>query len=161
MVNILSGPINSGKTTGLGKIYEEIGCGDGFISEKLMDGRNVRGFDLVRLSDGRRIPFVRRLEYSGGWSEECRIGPYSFSGDAVLAVKNVMRELINTGAAALFLDEIGAMELEGKCFDGVFREMIESGIDLYVTVRDGNLSDVVEKYGLGDARLTTTGERYA
>ena len=162
MVTIIAGPINSGKTTRLSEIYETYDNGDGFVSLKIMEGRNVKGFDLMKLSTGETKAFIRKSndlpEY---WAEDCRLGPYSFSKKAVDWVENEIEEFIQKGKNPLFLDEIGLLETGGKCFSKAVRRLVESGRDIYLSARDEFLKQIMEEFGLWDVEVIFTGERYA
>lgn len=161
MVNIVTGPINSGKTTKMIGIHNDIG-GDGIVSKKLMDVCDVIGFNLIRLTTGEEVPFIRRTDRKiVGWNECCRLGPYTVSAEAVSWAVDFIRMYIRKEEGPVYLDEIGALEINDKCFHDVLKEILESGAETYITVRDGNLEVVKEKFGITGARIIHTGERYA
>lgn len=162
MVTIITGPINSGKTTMIREIYKNHRSGDGFISIKNMKGSQVEGFDVRRLSTGKVRPFIRRSgEQPGGWKENCTLGPYTISDRVVEWVTGVIEKLIESEIEAILLDEIGVLEIDGKCFSEVLEKILSSEKDIFITVRDINLDAVVAQFGIADANIIVTGERYA
>lgn len=162
MVTIITGPINSGKTTRMNEIFETYDNGDGFISLKIMNGRTVMGFDLMKLSTGEKKAFVRRIENTPDyWTEDCRLGPYSFSAKAVAWVEGEIEEMIQKGKYPIFLDEIGILEVNGKCLYKSLRHMIDSKRDIYISSRDEFIDDIKSEFGLVNAEIIRTGERYA
>ncbi|MBN2557289.1 MAG: hypothetical protein JXB33_00895 [Clostridia bacterium] len=162
MVTIITGGINSGKTTRLMDEFGRCGRGCGFASVKIMENGKVQGFDILNLSSGEQRPLARRSgETKAGWTECCSMGPYSFSLDAVKAVEEKMENCIREGGFTIFIDEAGQLELEGKCFDGILEKVFSAGIDVYITVRDRYLKEIIEKYKIADARIINVGGRKA
>jgi len=162
MVTIITGPINSGKTTRMLETFESYDNGDGFVSLKLSEGRTIKGFDIMKLSTGETKPFIRRVEdLPAYWTENSRLGPYSFSGKAVDWVEGEIEKIISMGKKPVFLDEIGILEISGKCFYKAVRRMIDSGRDIYLSTRDEFLDGIKLEFGLVDAEVILTGERYA
>lgn len=159
MIRIITGPINSGKTTRLIDEYKKCTNGDGFASLKLMNGDDVEGFDVMRLSNKHRVPFARK-NTDGSWKECCSYGPYNFSAEAIEYIDRTTEELIYKEGIMLFLDEIGSLELANRCLHGAMSKILVSGCDAVFTVRDTNLKDVMQKYGMVDAVIIETGERY-
>ena len=159
MIRIITGPINSGKTTRLIDEYRKCGKGDGFASLKLMNDGQVEGFDIMRLSTGKRIPFARKNP-DGDWTECCSYGPYSFSAGAVEYINETTGKLVAEKGTVIFIDEIGSLELADRCLNDALVKVLSSGCDAVLTVRDINLKDVINKYGLGDSVVIETGERY-
>lgn len=162
MVTFITGPINSGKTTYTKSIYDGTKRGDGFISLKIMSGNKVEGFDLLRLSTGEKRCFIRPIgKETPGWVENCRIGEYTFSDDAVNWASGHIDGFIRNGVFPIFLDEVGSLESDGKCFHESLKKLVESGLELYLSVRDKNLSGIMEGFGINDAKTINMGERYA
>ncbi|WP_157950185.1 nucleoside-triphosphatase [Vallitalea okinawensis] len=157
MVNIITGSINSGKTSRLLKLYKDIGRGDGFISYKNMKGNIVLGYDVMQLSNGQRQPIVRRKDnLAVDWHECCEIGPYSFSNDAITWVEKTLRQLRKENVSPIYLDEIGPLELNNQCFHKIFKELLGENCELYISVRQDSLSEVIHKYQIKEKRLIYT-----
>jgi nucleoside-triphosphatase THEP1 len=154
LVTIVTGGIDSCKTTKLTSLYAESGRGDGFAMIKRMAGRHVRGYDARRLATGVETPLVYRSGFEpDGLEVACAIGPYLFAEAPFRAVKEELRAMITNGVAPIYFDEIGELELAGSGFDDVLKELVASGLDLVVVVRDEFVSRVVARYGLSEVRL--------
>lgn len=154
MVKIVTGKINSLKTTRLLNHYQESLKGDGFIAEKIMKDNLVFGYDLVRLSDKFRVPYVRRNIYLEEGKEVIyQVGPYCFYEDAFKVIESSVRSFIVNRTSPVYLDEISLLELEDKGLHKVLVDLLESKVDLVLVVRSDILDLVVEKYGLTDVIL--------
>jgi hypothetical protein len=58
VVKIITGKINSAKTTRIKNYYLKHKTGDGIISRKVMIDKNVFGYNAVRLSDNLEFPLM-------------------------------------------------------------------------------------------------------
>ncbi len=153
MVHIVTGKIDSGKTSRLERIHAEKG-GDGFIALKDMEAGRVRGYFAKRLSTGKTFPLsVHNENALVAFSVAFSIGPYRFSADAVQRIDAVMRSLLEEGVEPLYLDEVGPLELKGEGFDGLVKAMAASGREVYLTVRDSLVERVIRHYGLENAKI--------
>jgi len=154
LITIVTGGIDSCKTTKLTSLYAESGRGDGFAMIKRMAGRHVRGYDARRLATGVETPLVYRSGFEPDDLEvACSIGPYLFADAPFRAVKEQLRAMIAARVAPIYFDEIGELELKGSGFDDVLQELVSSRLDLVVVVRDEFVSRVIARYGLSDCRL--------
>lgn len=154
MLNIVTGRINSSKTTKIKEIYNSLQLGDGFISLKNMNGNIVHSYDVLRLATNERRRLVIRDIYSEDKEEVCcQIGPYLFSTKIVDYIEDTIRELITNRVSPLFLDEVGLLELENLCFHNIFTEMLDSGLDIFVTIRKNLLKKILEKYNIKEYNL--------
>lgn len=156
MINIVTGKINSGKTTKILEIYNQLKLGDGFVSVKNMDNDKVHSYDLLRLSTYEKIKFVFRKEYMPkDFKSSSVVGPYFFSKRAIEYVYEVLNYAIINNISPLFLDEIGLLELNNECFHDIFRFMLRSKLDIYFTVNDKNFDDVIKKYKITEYNVIT------
>ncbi len=153
MVRIVTGKIDSGKTTRLEGIHAEKG-GDGFVAIKRMEAGKVEGYLAKRLSTGETFPLSAHGENADiDFAVAFAIGPYRFSALAVKRIDEVMRSLLKEGVEPLYLDEVGFLELQGGGFDGLVKEMVASGREIYLTVRDSLVREVERHYGLENAEI--------
>ena len=156
MIHIVTGKMNSGKSTTLGSIYQELKKGDGFISVKRMHYDKVHGYEIMRLSTNNLHPLVIREEFAHqDMKIVCQIGPYLFLEDTLRIVENEIEEMIQSKVSPIFLDEIGQLELYDQCFDSIFRKMAESNLDIYITVREDLVDKVIDKYGIKEVEIIT------
>jgi nucleoside-triphosphatase THEP1 len=154
MIHIVTGPIDSGKTSRLQAIHQASPQGDGFLSLKVMDGEGVLGYDLLRLSTGQRQPFIRRTAACPpAWDELWRLGPFSFSRQGRLFAESIIIDLLQRRVEPVFMDEIGPLELQGKGFCPLVRQLVESELTVYMAVRRECLADVIRFFAIAEHRL--------
>jgi nucleoside-triphosphatase THEP1 len=112
MIVILTGRVGSGKTaflTGLLKLLPARSLfADGFVGERLFENDRLLGYDLVAVRDGRRIPFLRRAEGTGGET----IGLWRLDPRGQAAAADIIRA--SDPRSILIIDELGPLELEGR-----------------------------------------------
>jgi len=162
MITIITGPINSGKTTKMEDIFKSDREGDGFITLKLIENTIVEGFDIMKISSKEIKPFIRRRgNEPPEWKENCFLGPYTVSEKALKWVTEDIERLINNGLFPIYLDEIGVLELKEKCFYKILKEMLKTENEIYISTRDENLDAVISKFGITGAKIIKTGARYA
>ena len=133
MLNIVTGKINSGKTTYLKKLYETTQKGDGFLCLKFFDEETHIGYDLFHLVSGERVPFIRlKTNLPKDWYEIFEIGKYSFSKEGFEFAKNIIK---NAKEEPLYIDEIGPLEINQQ---SGFYELLKTQMnkELYITVRE-------------------------
>lgn len=163
MVNIVTGPIDSGKTSRLERLHRELGSGDGFLLRKRYAQGRFAGQRIERISTGEALDFSCILPgVPAGWNEALRYGPFSFSTDGLAYAETIAREALRAGAKPIFIDEIGPLELEGKCFDGLLRLVLAAHAELYIAARDSCLLPIIDRYGLAPAgyRVIVTAPPY-
>ena len=154
MLNIVTGKINSSKTSKLIEIYNSLKIGDGFVSLKNMNDDIVHSYDILRLATNEKMQLVIRDIYSeSSFVKCCQIGPYLFSKETVEHIENTFKKLIKNQVSPLFLDEIGLLELADLCFHNIFTEMLNSKLDIYITVRKDLLKRILEKYKIKEYNL--------
>jgi hypothetical protein len=140
-VFIITGPHGSGKTGGI--------CASG-----LWENRRRAGFDLVNISNGSRVPLCRR-----GPGGEVRAGEYRFFDEGLVAGGAALSEAGVTGADAVFVDEVGFLELEGGGWSGQLERMLSRcGPPLVVSVRDYLIGKVQERWGINPDAVWKSGE---
>jgi len=154
MIRIVTGKINSFKTQRMIDLYKKEGKGDGYVSLKMMLKDKVHSYQAQRLSTGEKLPLVVRDEFV---YEEfpigCRIGPYLFNQLTVETIIGEISQMIRKRIEPIFLDEVGLLEIEGKCFDPIVRRMVDSGLDAVFSVREDLIEKFVAKYNIKDYRI--------
>lgn len=153
MVGIVTGPINSGKTTRMSELHRKNG-GDGFIMIKTMDGNTVRSYHAQRLSTGEKRLLVLREGYTHpAFKEKTRIGPYRFEASTLHWVETTMKALIEGEIAPLYLDEVGILELEDKGFSNIINELSKTSKPFYISVRDTLVQKIINAYQLKNVHI--------
>lgn len=150
MIHIVTGKINSGKSSTLLTLYQQHGQGDGFISVKRMHYDKVHGYDLLRLQDLSTRPFVSHELFANDQDREiaCQIGPYRFYKDVLIDITTQIMTSIDNGVSPLFIDEIGILELQHKCFAPLLKHIVANDIEAYISVREDLIPDVVQTFNI-------------
>ena len=154
MVKIVTGRINSYKTTRLKNHFDENQLGDGFISKKIMKSDLVYGYTLVQLSNKNETPFVIRDSFWDGFTKiKYKLGPYCFFEDAFEFLDKKIDEFISNNISPIYLDEVGILELNGQGYDHVLRKLIKNKTDLCLVVREDLLDQVCKEYGFIEVEI--------
>lgn len=148
MITLVSGAIDSGKTTWLAKHFSAVPQGDGFISQKFYHEGQIQGYHAVRLSTKETLPWLIREESSQPFKNESRIGPFRANLDTLHIMEQAYETMMSQNIHPIYLDEIGEWELSGQGFDSIFRKMLTSRCDLIVVVRKELLVKVISHYEL-------------
>ena len=140
MIFILTGPVHSGKTTFLKKLVDELKVNklkiNGFLSEAVLENKEIFGYDLYDMKNEQSIPFIRRE----GEEEWEKIGSYFFIPEALAHVKKMIFQ--SRGVDILVIDEIGPLELRGKGLWPALRKVFSSPPKgLILVVRKNILKD--------------------
>ncbi len=112
MILILTGPVQSGKTTALRDLLPLLSGRriplSGFLSLSILQRGRIFGYDLFDFNEGKSIPFLRR-KGRAGWQ---KVGPYYFLPSGLRAAED--RILGCPSRAWLVVDEVGPQELAGR-----------------------------------------------
>jgi nucleoside-triphosphatase THEP1 len=124
-VIIITGNINSGKTTMMEKLYEnEKTKGKspiGIIARGVFRGKAKVGFDVVNLSTGNSMPLARiGREIRGGFS----VGKFTFSNEGLEFARKAL--LNSKYSDVVFIDEMGPLELEDKGYANCLKTLLDS-----------------------------------
>jgi nucleoside-triphosphatase THEP1 len=119
----------------------------GFHSVKIeSEGRRI-GYDLVDLKSGASVPLAREREHiPSGWRETLSHGHFSFSEEGFKRGEEIVIEALESGVKAIFLDEIGKLELEGRGFAHLIGRCLKAGADLYIGCRKMNIEAIREEF---------------
>ncbi len=155
MIYLLSGPVNSGKTTWVLNDFNEHPDADGFACKKVwLNGLHV-GYDLFHLATGLSCPFIRVPEHlPPDWEEAARLGDrFSFNSAGLLFARHITQNAILNHAGRFYLDEVGPLELSGQGFNHLLEALLGADIDLVMVVRTTLLQRVIETFRISDYRL--------
>ncbi len=112
MITILTGRVGSGKTACLKSaipLLKDRGLRvDGYLSERVMDGETVLGYDLLVLRTGERVRLLRRSGRPGGE----RVGRFTIDPEGFAAAAEAIGR--SRPSDLLILDELGRLELAGR-----------------------------------------------
>ncbi len=147
MIHIITGSINSGKTTKLLSLYNELKAGDGFILPKVFIEGNYAGQQIVRLSTGIGIPLSYKKDYIPAyWDEQYCLDVYSFSHKGFEFASETVKDIISDNISPIFVDEIGPLELEEKGFFQLLSQLLSRDYTMYISVRNSLLENVIDKF---------------
>jgi nucleoside-triphosphatase THEP1 len=153
MIYIVSGPVDSGKTTRLREIFKTVPSGNagGFLSAKLLYP-NFKGYELVCLSKNIRQPLaVLAHEYKGQFTEAIYFQQFVFSKAAFDWGNLIIDESVSDQAIQnIFIDEIGPLELNEQGFCQAFKQALGSGKNIYVAIRSSCLLEIISVFHFKD-----------
>lgn len=147
MIRIITGAVNSGKTSYLQKTAESLpGC-TGFLSRKVFSGESCIGYDLHILRTGENLPFIRTLESSDPGEEvEELLGNFCFYRSGFSAARKELDYLaMDASASHIIIDEVGPVELKGGGYLQNVSQLIPLRKDIYLCIRTKILEKVIQK----------------
>lgn len=154
MVNIITGKINSGKTSRLVKLYGEINRGDGFFCRKNYIANHYAGQMIVRITTGESACFSFKKNYiPPKWDEAYAYEDYSFSHTGFLFAKKIAMEIVQRNIQPVFIDEIGPLELMERGFHEILKQFLYLETNLYLVIRASCLMEVINKYRIVAFRI--------
>ena len=128
--------------------------GDGFIAKKTMKNDLVYGYTLIRLSDGKEIPFIiRDIYHNNNKKILYQLGPYLFYKDAFSYIYKVVNDWIKNDVNPIFLDEISILELQEKGYYEALKKLLICNKDLYLVVRSDLIKKVVKKFNIKEFQV--------
>lgn len=148
---IVTGAIGDGKTTfirNLTGVFRGNGIeSGGVLSERVMNGSHVTGYDLVNIRTGQREVLLRE----NGECGPSFIGRYSICLAAVETGNNILMSLVTGSDAIVVVDEVGLLELRGEGWAESLEKLTETSRNhLILAVRNIFLDRVIEKWDLKD-----------
>lgn len=157
MIYIVSGPINTGKTSWLQKDFSKRSNSDGFACVKArINGEHI-GYELVHLKTGETCPFIRKISHiPEGWNEAFRLGMhYSFNQEGRAFAEKILDEALSNKVDCFYLDEVAHLELKGQGFSEILRRVLDARIDLVLVVREALVEKIAVKFGITDYKVIT------
>ena len=152
MKTIVTGEVNTGKTSALLAHYETHQTGDGFASVKVMVKNRVSHYDAMRLSTKeKRMLTVHEQSYDHSMGEYIRVGPYRMLKETMRWVETTIKTLIDNHVTPMYFDEIGPLELSGKGFDNMVRALV--AFPCVVVIRSQCLQEAFVRYTLDNATI--------
>lgn len=143
-VYILTGPIQSGKTTTL---------------LNWVTNKNVGGI-LSPILEGKRVVYLIRnkcylpFEVSPMKGETITVGRYTFSKAAFNTINDQLLRDAQGDFNWLIVDEVGPLELQNEGFHFALQEIIGACTKkILLVVRDGLVKKVIEKFQLEEVQI--------
>ncbi len=155
MVTIITGPINTGKTTWLMKDFDSRKNADGFACKKVKNNDEHIGYELVHLATGETCQFIRKINHiPEGWNEAFRLGMhYTFSKEGFTFAEKICDEALAKGVSSFYLDEVAHLELKGQGFANILRRILSADIDLVLVVREALIEKICKSFGIKEYKI--------
>jgi nucleoside-triphosphatase THEP1 len=168
MIWLISGEINSGKTSRILNIYQqkEAGKAGGFLSRKLYQDNTICGYEIVRLPDGpcqtlawlgNKVNRNNKSDRDLDWDNEAKefpFGQFVFFRSGFLWGELIIDQLLaDEYISDIFIDEIGPLELQGRGFYSILLKALQAEKNLYITVRTNCLESFLEKFNIQEYSL--------
>lgn len=159
MDTIITGEINSGKTTTMKRIYNESQRGDGFICQKSYCDSIFTGYDLIRLSDGFTLAFIRlKGEYNSHMQTIFSTGKYIFLKESFNRVLELIEDMMDSGIDPIYIDELGPLELKKECFYQTILDIKSRGFSLVTCVRHNSLEAIIKLFNFQEPLILDVNE---
>lgn len=143
-IYILSGPVNSGKTTRLKNWVNKQSNVAGILSPGV-DGKRK----LYSIASRKFMQF--EVENIIDKKEIVHIGSFNFLKDSFDWAKKEIEKSLLLKPDWMIIDEVGMLELKGKGFDSALKAMLKEkyeSINFLFVIRDRLVSAVISNYGL-------------
>ena len=158
-LTIVTGPIDSGKTSWCRKLAAANPGYRGILLLKVYVHGERIGYDSLRLSTGERVPFARIGGHEPtGWQAGDRVGPFSISTAAAKAADAWLSEAA-AQTAGVIVDEIGPLELGGGGLATGLRALLTSCLrqKLYVVIRRDCVEAACDHFGITGYTMVDVG----
>lgn len=147
MIYIVTGKINSGKTTRMLRLYQSINQGDGIVFIKTMKDNQPIVYHAHRLSTATRFEIILRDTYQPkAYPLAFQIGPYGFSQAGVKKIATLIHTWLNDETNPIFFDEIGILEVQKKGFYSILKPLFDSNKTLYISIRESLLEAFLKTF---------------
>ncbi len=155
MICLITGDINSGKTTKMLDIFKEYPQGDGFVCPKVYSNGIFCRYDIRHLQSGHSMPFAYPVDsVPENWDEQIRYGKYTFSAQAFSFAETIADQSLKNFISPFFLDEIGPLELDlHEGFYSILKKKLSQDIDLYISIRKSRMNDLVNYFDMGKTHI--------
>lgn len=144
MIYLITGGINTGKSTKMQELFKKNPQGDGFVCPKVFDNSRFLRYDIRHLQSGQTLPFAYPVNsVPENWDEQLRYGKYTFSAQAFSFADTIADQSIRNHISPLFLDEIGPLELDlHEGFYSIFKKILSQDTDLYISIRKSRINNL-------------------
>ena len=155
MIYLITGTINSGKTSKMLELYRANPQGDGIVCPKVFENGHFLRYDILHLKSGKTLPFAYPVEcIPESWDERIIFGKFSFSVKAFDFAEACVYQSIHDQISPFFLDEIGPLELDLHTgFYSILKKLLSLNIDLYISVRKSRINDMTNFLGRGNIHV--------
>jgi nucleoside-triphosphatase THEP1 len=155
MIHLITGGINTGKTTKMVELYKQNPQGGGFVCPKVYTNGIFCRYDIRHLQSGHTIPFAYPADsMPENWDEQIRYGKYTFSAQAFSFAETITDQSLNNHISPFFLDEIGPLELDlHEGFYSILKKMLSQDVDLYISIRKSRMNELANYFDMGKTHI--------
>lgn len=145
---IITGAVNSGKTTLANKIadeFKDFGFNvKGFLSKGIFSGEDKTGYKLINISTGDEYHLA---SINPGKKFKLRQGRLFFNEEVFETADKLLKHLSTDDI--ILLDEIGPLEIKEKGFYSSLKEILSSlNNKVILIVREKLIKDILTKFNL-------------
>jgi nucleoside-triphosphatase THEP1 len=138
----------------MNKLYDQFKKGDGYVSLKKMKKDRVLYYELMNLQTRKKQIFIINTDNHPNYFKEFEtLGPYVFDLEYLKEVEDHIKQLIDYQIEPIYLDEIGILEAQEKFFSNSLKLLIDSGLDVYITVRESLVEKIIEVYNIKEYEI--------
>lgn len=155
MICLITGDLNSGKTTKMLDIFKEYPQGDGFVCPKVYTNGIFCRYDIRHLQSGHTIPFAYPVDsVPENWDEQIHYGKYTFSAQAFSFAETIADKSLKVHISPFFLDEIGPLELDlHEGFYSILKKILSHDVDFYISIRKSRMNDLANYFDMGKTHI--------
>jgi nucleoside-triphosphatase THEP1 len=143
-VYILTGDIQSGKTTALQQLCSSIDA-DGILTPV-----NTGKREFAEVNSKITYP----MEANSSEQNTIQIGRFHFSRKNFERAIAYLKSLTHSGKI-IVIDEIGPLELQGDGFADILTDLLHEGVKLLIVVRSTSLNEVIVNFEIRDYKVFT------
>lgn len=149
MIKIITGDIDSGKSTRFMQLYNQSDQDVGLFSKKLYgEDQQIIGYNLILLPKGRELPFIILKEEVLKSEKKNYLfqGRFAFLKESFIISEQYI--LNYSDAEAVWIDEVGGLEIKNLGFANLLKTLIRSNQNLIITIRNILLEKFVKEFGV-------------
>ncbi len=147
-IYLLSGPIQTGKTTRLFEWVKNRKDVDGILAPIISDERHLLHISTLE---------KHSLENPQNIKDQVKIGRFKFSKSIFLWAQEKLFKINTSNTDWLIVDEIGPLELEGKGLEPAVTSLLEDyksqKINILLVIRDGLVQKVLKHYLINEKEV--------
>ena len=150
---IIHGKINQGKTTRIKEIISYLKENNktigGFYAEKIIQNKQVIGYDMVLISTNESFPFLRL----SGTENQQKIGPYYINDFTLVEGTNQIKKSIINKVDVIIIDEVGKLELHNKGWFIALEKLFTTFTgEIILAVRTDFVKKIIQKWNLKEVK---------
>jgi len=154
MVKIVTGNMNSGKTTRILELFNQNKTGDGFIQLKTMTKAQVHHYDVLHLQSNTKKTIAYHQDfYQNQFTKPLCFGPYVFNQTLFKEIENCIEAMLKENQQPIYLDEVGMLEINQKGYASILKKILAQKVDLIMVVKESLISEIKEHFKIGEIEI--------